>query len=141
MQEAFDFNDYKKLRDQNPTFRSPEYSVLLDYEIQVENEILYQNRKKYQSIIENFFETEEDKMVLLCAFMANFKRDQKRVDAILNDDEKLSNFQLNSKSEGFSRLLCDIFTLCDSITDQDFDEIKFNKLLKESYSELLKFID
>lgn len=79
----------------------------------VTNQILWEKRKIYIDLLEQYFSSKIDAEDVVDKFFALYRNHNNEINEILLDPERLKKIQMTSKSEGFSDLILDIFNTCE----------------------------
>ena len=92
-----------------------EYRELLSYGVILYNQIIYNQRHDYISLIEKYVTNEIDSLLLKLQFFQIQREDKKIKKDLENNIERLSNVLIDSKSDEFSLLIADIFDACEAL--------------------------
>ena len=119
-----------------------EYRELLSYGIILENQILYNRRHDYISLIEKYVTNEIDSFILRWKFFQIEREDKKIQKDLEKNFEQLFNVSIDSKSAEFSTLLEDIAAACEFFdwTDET-DERKFRPYVEKTFLQMKQYKD
>ena len=92
-----------------------EYRELLFYGVILYNQIIYNRRHDYISLIEKYVTNEIDSLLLRLQFFQIQREDKKIKKDLEKNFERLSNVLIDSKSGEFSVLIKDIFDVCEAL--------------------------
>ena len=141
MKKKFNFTGYKKLVDMGNcgeiVFMDANYFKLLSYQTSVGQQLIYNRKEDYYSIINNYL----NKTLTLLEFRAQFldmeKGDMEKGYAILGNTQELEVFYLVEDLKKFSRLIGEIIDLCeDYYIIEPMPETEFYFLVNRYYHPL-----
>ena len=100
-----------------------EYLELLSYGVILYDQIIYNRKQDYISLLEKYVNNEIDSFLLRLKFF-QIQRDDKKIEKNLEKNfDRLSNVLIDSKSKEFSLLITDIFDACEALKfDSDANE-------------------
>lgn len=142
MGKKFNFISYKKMVDMENrgeiTFLDTNYFKLLRYQTSVGEQLVYNRKEDYYSIINKYL----NKTLTISEFRAQFlamqKEDMKKGYNILGNTQELEVFYLVEDLEKFSRLIGKIIDLCeDYYVIEPMSETEFYSLVNK-YSHQLQ---
>ena len=121
-----------------------EYRELLSYGVILYNQIIYNRRHDYISLIEKYVTNEIDSLLLRLQFF-QIQREKKDLE---KNFERLSNVLIDSKSNEFSLLIADIFDACEALKS-DYEpeeaygitELQFRAFLEKIFLQMEKYSD
>jgi len=125
-----------------------EYRELLSYGVILYNQIIYNRRHDYISLIEKYVTNEIDSLLLRLQFFHIQKEDKKIKKDFEKNFERLSNVLIDSKSDEFSLLIADIFDACEALKSDSepeeaygITELQFRAFLEKTFLEMKKYSD
>lgn len=117
-----------------------EYRELLSYGVILYNQIIYNRRHDYISLIEKYVTNEIDSLLLRLQFFQMQRKDK--------NFELLSNVLIDSKSDEFSLLIADIFEACEALKLESepeevygITELRFRAFLEKTFLQMKKYSD
>ena len=117
-----------------------EYRELLSYGIILENQIDYNRRHEYISLIERYVTHEIDSFSLRLEFFQIRREDIKILEDLEKNLERLSNVSIDSKSAEFSPLIGEITSACEYFDfDSEDDERKFRAEIEKIFFKMQKY--
>lgn len=124
------------------------YRELLSYGVILYNQIIYNRRHDYISLIEKYLTNEIDSLLLRLQFFQIQREDKKIKKDLEKNFERLSNVLIDSKSGEFSLLIKDIFDACealkyDSEPEETYGitELQFRDFLEKIFLQMEKYSD
>jgi hypothetical protein len=114
------------------------------YGARVQNQISYERKEKYYSLISQYIEKVVTPPVFQSEFLEMKKEDGKAAKMITDDFKQLAIFSVDLKAVKFSSLTKGIYDVCmlarefglkEGISDQ-----KFRKSIEKTYFEMRKFL-
>ena len=98
-----------------------EYEELSSYKIILENQIYYNQKDQYISLIKKYLKENAGEKTFVWDFFDIFRKNNEDVKILEKDILEqgikiLTNFRIDSKSTGFSDFITQIITLCESVT-------------------------
>ena len=114
-----------------------EYRELLSYGVILYNQIIYNRRHDYISLIEKYVNNEIDSLLLRLQFFQIQREDKKIKKDLEKNFERLSNVLIDSRSGQFSLLIEDIFGVYEAL-DDSLTEDRFDLEIKKIYSNIEK---
>jgi hypothetical protein len=141
MKKEFNFTGYKELVDMDNcgeiVFLDVNYFKLLRYQTSVGEQLIYNRKEDYHSIINKYL----NKTLTLIEFRTQFldmeKEDIEKGYVILENIQELEVFYLVEDLEKFSRLIGEIIDLCeDYYIIEPMPETEFYFLVKKYYHQL-----
>ena len=120
-----------------------EWVELLSYGARVENQISYERKKEYYSLISQYIEKVLTPPVFQSKFLEMEKEDAKAAKMITNDFKQLAIFSVDLKAVEFSSLIGEISDISmlarefgpeEGISDQ-----KFRKSIKKTFFQMQEF--
>ena len=136
MKKKFNFTGYKELLDMENRgeirFLDTNYFKLLRYQTSVGEQLVYNRKEDYYSIINKYL----NKTLIISEFRAQFlamqKEDMKKGYNILENTQELEVFYLVEDLEKFSRLIGEIIDLCeDYYVIEPMPETEFYSLVNK----------
>jgi hypothetical protein len=125
-----------------------EYRELLSYGVILENQIIYNRRHDYISLIEKYITNEIDSLLLRLQFFQMQREDRKIKKDFEKNFERLYTVLIDSKSGEFSLLIADIFDACEALKcDSEpeeaygITELQFRAFLKKTFLQMEKYSD
>ncbi len=125
-----------------------EYRELLSYGVILYNQILYNRKQYYISLIEKYVTNEIDSFLLRIQFFQINREDKKIKEDVEKNFERLSNVLTDSKSDEFSMLITDIFDACEALKlDSEpeeaygITELRFRAFLEKTFLQMKKYSD
>lgn len=125
-----------------------EYRELLSYGVILYNQIIYNQRHDYISLIEKYVTNEIDSLLLKLQFFQIQREDKKIKKDLENNIERLSNVLIDSKSDEFSLLIADIFDACEALKSDSepeeaygITELQFRAFLEKTFLQMKKYSD
>ena len=125
-----------------------EYRELLSYGVILHNQIIYNQRHDYISLIEKYVTNEIDSLLLKLQFFQIQREDKKIKKDLENNIERLSNVLIDSKSDEFSLLIADIFDACEALKSDSepekaykITELQFRAFLEKTFLQMKKYSD
>ena len=119
-----------------------EYRELLSYGIILENQILYNRRHDFISLLESYITNEIDDLSLRFKFFQIRRESLKIRDDLQKNFEKLLNVSIDSKSAEVSPLIKDIDSYCELCDfDSEDDERKFRTCIEDTFLKLKPYKD
>lgn len=125
-----------------------EYRELISYGKIVDNQIIYNRKHDYISLIEEYVTNEVNSFVLRCQFFQTQREERKIKKDLENNFQQLSNLLIDSKSSEFSLLIKDIFETCkalkyDSEPEEAYgiNELQFRAFLEKIFLQMEKYSD
>ena len=125
-----------------------EYRELISYGGIVYNQIIYNRRHDYISLIEEFVTNEIDSFVLRLQFFQTQREDRKIKKDLEKNFQQLSNLLIDSKSSEFSLLIKDIFEACEALKSDSepeeaygINELQFRAFLEKIFLQMEKYSD
>ncbi|MFT5791521.1 MAG: hypothetical protein ACI9LI_000857 [Saprospiraceae bacterium] len=120
-----------------------EFIELLSYAASVQDQISYERREEYYSLISRYIEKVVISSVFECEFLEMEKEDGKAATMITNDFKQLAVFSVDLRALKFSSLTTKIYDVCmlalefgeEGISDQ-----KSHKSVEKTYFEMRKFL-
>ena len=123
-----------------------EYRELISYGGIVYNQIIYNRRHDYISLIEEFVTNEIDSFVLRLQFFQTQREDRKIKKDLEKNFQQLSNLLIDSKSSEFSLLIKDIFEACEALKSDSepeeaygINELQFRAFLEKIFLQMEKY--
>lgn len=154
MKITFNIDRYKELLEKEKCLNQQsnslifknkgEYLELISYRARMENQISYERREDYYSLISQYIEKVVTPPVFESEFLEMEEEDSKAAKMITNDFKQLAIFSVDLKAVKFSSLIGEISDVCmiarefgpeEGISDQ-----KFRKSVKKTYFEMRKFL-
>lgn len=124
------------------------YFELLSYGVILYNQIIFNRRHDYISLIEKYVTNEIDSFLLRLEFFQIRREDLKIQKDFEKNFERLSNVLIDSKSGEFSRLITDIFDACEALKSDDepeeaygISELQFRAFLEKIFLQMEKYSD
>ena len=135
--------DLWKIRKKLNIFSMPKLiSRILIFFFLLENQIYYNRRQEYISLIERYVTHEIDSFVLRVKFFQIRREDSNILEDLEKNFERLSNVVIDSKSAKFSPLLEDITSACEYFDfDSEDDERKFRADIEKIFLEMKPYKD
>ena len=125
-----------------------EYRKLLSYGVILYNQIIYNRRHDYISLIEKYVTNEIDSLLVRLQFFQMQREDKKIKDDLEKNFERLSNVLIDSKSSKFSLLIENIFEACEALKcesepeeDYGITELQFRAFLEKTFLRMKKYSD
>lgn len=125
-----------------------EYLELLSYGVILYNQIIYNRRHDYISLIDKYVTNEMNSLLLRFQFFQIQREDKKITKDLEKNFERLSNVLIDSKSDEFSLLIADIFDACEALkSDSDpeeaygITELQFRAFLEKIFLQMEKYSD
>ena len=125
-----------------------EYLELISYGKIVDDQILYNRRDDYISLIEKYVTNEIDSLVLRLQFFQTQREDRKITEDLEKNFQQLSNLLIDSKSSEFSLLIEDIFGACEALKcDSEpeeaygINELEFRAFLEKIFLQMKNYSD
>lgn len=125
-----------------------EYRELLSYGVILYNQIIYNRRHDYISLIEKYVTNEIDSLLLRLQFFQIQREDKKIKKNLEKNLERLSNVLIDSKSDKFSLLIVDIFDACEALKSDSepekaygITELRFRAFLEKTFLQMKKYSD
>lgn len=125
-----------------------EYRELLSYGVLLYNQIIYNRRHDYISLIEKYVTNEIDSLLLRLQFFQIQREDKKIKKDLEKNFERLSNVLIDSKSDEFSLLIADIFDACEALKSDSepeeaygITELRFRAFLEKTFLQMKKYSD
>ena len=125
-----------------------EYRELISYGGIVYNQIIYNRRDDYISLIEEYVTNEIDSFVLRLQFFQTQREDRKIKKDLEKNFQQLSNLLIDSKSSEFSLLINDIFEACEALKSDSepekaygINELQFRAFLEKIFLQMEKYSD
>jgi hypothetical protein len=123
-----------------------EYRELLSYGVILYNQIIYNRRHDYISLIEKYITNEIDSLLLRLQFF-QIQREDKNVKKDLEKNfEQLSNILIDLKADEFSLLIADIFDACEALKSNSepdeaygITELQFRDFLEKTFLQMKKY--
>ena len=142
MKKKFNFIGYKELLDMENrgeiVFLDTNYFKLLRYQTSVGKQLIYDRKEDYYSIINKYLNKTLTIIEFRTQFLAMEKEDMEKGYVILGNTQELEVFDLAEDPEKFSRLIGEIFDLCeDYYIIEPMPETKFYFLVNK-YSHQLQ---
>ena len=142
MKKKFNFIGYKELLDMENRgeimFFDTNYFKLLRYQTSVGKQLIYDRKEDYYLIINKYLNKTLTIIEFRTQFLAMEKEDMKKGYLILGNTQELEVFDLAEDLEKFSRLIGEIFDLCeDYYIIEPIPETKFYFLVNK-YSHQLQ---
>ena len=125
-----------------------EYLELLSYGVILYDQIIYNRKQDYISLLEKYVNNEIDSFLLRLKFF-QIQRDDKKIEKNLEKNfDRLSNVLIDSKSKEFSLLITDIFDACEALKfDSEpneaygITELEFRAFLEKILLQMEKYSD
>jgi hypothetical protein len=110
------------------------------------NQIIYNRRHDYISLIEKYITNEIDSLLLRLQFF-QIQREDKNVKKDLEKNfEQLSNILIDLKADEFSLLIADIFDACEALKSNSepdeaygITELQFRDFLEKTFLQMKKY--
>ena len=125
-----------------------EYRKLLSYGVILYNQIIYNRRHDYISLIEKYVTNEIDSLLLRLQFFQIQREDKKIKKDLEKNFEQLSKVLIDSKSGEFSLLIKDIFDACEGLKSDSepeeaygITELQFQAFLEKIFLQMKKYSD
>ena len=125
-----------------------EYRELLSYAVILYNQIIYNRRHDYISLIEKYVTNEIDSFLLRLEFFKTQREDIKTTNNLEKNFEQLSNVLIDSKLDEFSLLIKDIFDACEALKSDSepeeaygITELQFRAFLEKIFLQMEKYSD
>lgn len=125
-----------------------EYRELLSYEIIVSNQIIYNRRHDYISLIEKYVTKKINSLRLKFQFFQIQREDENTQDDLQKDYERVFNFSIDSKSSEFSLLITEIFDACEALKSYSepeeaygLTELQFRTFLERIFLQMKQYSD
>lgn len=125
-----------------------EYRELLSYGVILHNQIIYNRRHDYISLIEKYVTNQIDSLLLRLQFFQIQREDRKTTKDLEKNFERLSNLSMDSKLGEFSVLIADIFDACealkcDSEPEETYGitELQFRAFLEKTFLQMEKYLN
>lgn len=154
MKVTFDIDRYnqllekeKRLSQQNNSLifeNKEEFIEFLSYSARVKNQISYERKEDYYSLISQYIEKAVTPRIFQSEFLKMEKEDAKAAKRITNDFKQLASFSVDLKAVEFSSLIGEIYDVsmvaCEFGPEDGISDEKFHKYIEKSYSEMQKFL-
>jgi len=144
----FNINRYKELTDlENSKVDNLEYALvieLLKLRIEVEDQITYNHKNNYLTLIQEYLDKKILFNVFRAEFMALIREDSKKLNNLLQDFEALSNLWIELNIEDFTEPIDDIYDLCLGFCELDgngMSEEECQKIVDKYIFKLQKYLD
>ena len=125
-----------------------EYRELLSYGVILYNQIIYNRRHDYISLIEKYVTNEIDSLLLRLQLFQIQREDKKIKKDLEKNFKQLSNVLIDSKSGEFSLLIEDIFDACEALKSDsepeeayEITELQFRAFLEKIFLQMKKYSD
>jgi len=158
MTQTFDIVRYIKLLRKEQGLRKKkmllyyenpvEHSELLDFQIIVFNQVIYNRRHDYISLIKEYVTKEIDSLLFRFQFFQIQREDRNTLDDLEKDYERVFNLSIDSKSGEFSLLITEIFDACDSLKSDSepeeaygLTEVQFRAFLEKIFLQMKQYSD
>jgi len=158
MTQTFDIVRYIKLLRKEQSLKKKkmslyyedrvEYRELLSYGIIVFNQVIYNRRHDYISLIKEYVTKEIDSLLLRFQFFQIQREDRNTLDDLEKDYERVFNLSIDSKSGEFSLLITEIFDACDSLKSDSepeeaygLTEVQFRAFLEKIFLQMKQYSD
>ena len=86
------------------------------------DQILWQNRKSYIDLCEQYFSSKINSEKVVDNFLALHRNHNNESEGLPSHPERLKKIQIISKSEGFSDLIEDMFCVCEGLDVEETNE-------------------
>ena len=86
------------------------------------DQILWQNRKSYIELCEQYFSSKIDSEEVVDNFFVLHRNHNNESEGLPSHPERLKKIQIISKSEGFSDLIEDMFCACEALDVEETDD-------------------
>ncbi len=155
MKISFDIDRYNELLEKEKVLsqqsdslcfeNKDEFIVLLSYGARVEDQISYERKEEYYSLISQYIERIVTPQIFQWEFLKMEKEDAKVAKMITNDFKQLAIFSVDLKAVEFSSLIGEIsdvsmvareFSPEEGISDQ-----KFRKSIEKTFLQMQKFFE
>jgi len=155
MKITFDIDRYnellekdKRLSQENNSLifeNKDEFIELLSYGARVKNQISYERKQDYYSLISQYI----DKVVTAPIFQSEFlkmeKEDAKAAKIITDDFKQLASFSVDLKAVEFSSLIADIsdvsMVACEFGPEEGISDQKFRKSIEKTFLQIQNFLN
>ena len=158
MTQTFDIVRYIKLLRKEQGLRKKkmllyyenpvEHSELLDFQIIVFKQVIYNRRHDYISLIKEYVTKEIDSLLFRFQFFQIQREDRNTLDDLEKDYERVFNLSIDSKSGEFSLLITEIFDACDSLKSDSepeeaygLTEVQFRAFLEKIFLQMKQYSD
>jgi hypothetical protein len=114
---------------------------LLSYQVIIENEVFWQSKDQFVLLMLNFINETLDAIEFKSEFFAITRQNQNLYESFERNFEKLENFKVNPKSEGFSTLIEEIFSDCDMLNlDTEYNQTWLKECVKDALLKIQKYL-
>ena len=143
MYDQFLKNRGTTLRKQNKL----QYLTMVKHGVRISDEVHWQSRFEYLDIMQKLVDLKIDSKTFMNNFYRIFKKNENIVKSLKTDVQRLENFQLNSKSLGFSKWISDLEIGGDEFYFDPEEqslieyEIKFRAFVFEFISQIQSFCE
>jgi hypothetical protein len=90
--------------------------------IKLTDQILWQNRKLYIDLFEQYLSSKMDAEQMVDNFLVLHRNHNNEIEGLPAHPERLKKIQITSKSEGFNDLIEWIFCLCETLDVEETDD-------------------
>ena len=127
----------KTLFRENPE----EYSELLDYEIDVEEQIFWTNRGEFFLVMKDFLDNIINFDEFETAFTLLYQKTREEFDMFVIDLKQIEKFQPSTRSDRFAGYINTIFREFEAVEDEYCTEQDLKDYVKEAYLKFQKFLN
>jgi hypothetical protein len=122
-----------------------EFIELLSYGARVQNQISYERKKEYYSLISQYIEKVVTPPIFQSEFLKMEKEDVKAAKMITNDFKQLAIFSVDLKAVEFSSLIgeiSDVSMLAQEFSSEEgISNQKFRKSIEKTFLQMQKFFE
>ena len=155
MKLTFDINRYsellekeKSLSQQNKSLifeNNDEFIELLSYGARVKNQISYERKQDYYSLLSKYIEKIVNPRIFQSEFLKMENEDTKAAKIITNDFKQLASFSVDLKAVEFSSLIEEISDIsmvaCEFGPEEGISDQKFRKSIEKIYLKIQKYLN
>ena len=153
MKITFDMDRYNELLEKEKSLsqqsnslifeNKDEFIELLSYGARVENQIYYERKEDYYSLISQYIEKVVTPPIFQSEFLKMEKEDAKTAKMITNDFKQLVSFSVDLKAVEFSSLIGEISNIsmvaCEFSPEEGISDQKFRKSIEKTFLQMQEF--
>lgn len=141
MKKKFNLRRYNELMELKESGKlsllDSNYFEWLDYSVSVSDQIIYEQKKDFFLLIDNYLNGSLSLLEFRAQFLEMDRENQKKGELILQNLQELKGFYLAEDLETFSRLIARIRTVCeDYYVLEPMPETEFYSAVSNYYSQL-----
>jgi hypothetical protein len=111
----------------------------------LESQIYYNRKDEYLFLIKEYRAETIDPVLFKLVFLQIYRKGMEALNILKKDFKQLSTFSIDSKSDEFGSLICEIFKNCDPLFDLEenhgITENQFRDSIEKIFFQMQKYFD